>query len=88
METIKQKTTNRSMDLLTAVEQIVEKAKGSWLSPEFYRKANRYIKHVAENMELSREQAVMMALFINNIHDTRIHLRELGEFLGCNTLII
>ena len=58
MEITKQKTTNRSMDLLTAVEQIVEKAKGSGLSPEFYRKANRYIKHVAEKMELSREQAV------------------------------
>ena len=32
METSKQKTTNRSMDLLTAVEQIVEKANGSGLS--------------------------------------------------------
>ena len=85
MEITKQKTTNRSMDLLTAVEQIVEKAKGSGLSPEFYRKANRYIKHVAEKMELSREQAVIMALFIDNSHNTCIHLRELGEFLGCST---
>ena len=75
MEITKQKTTNRSMDLLTAVEQIVEKAKGSGLSPEFYRKANRYIKHVAEKMELSREQAVIMALFIDNSHNTCIHLR-------------
>lgn len=54
METSKQKTTNRSMDLLTAVEQIVEKAKGSGLSPEFYRKANRYIKYVAENFPENR----------------------------------
>ena len=88
MEITKQKTTNRSIDQLTAVEQIVEKAKGSGLSPEFYRKANRYIKYVAKKMELSREQAVMMALFINNSHDTRIYLRELGEFFGCSTLII
>ena len=29
----------KQMDLLTAIEQIVEKAKDSKLSPEFYRKA-------------------------------------------------
>lgn len=82
MEITKQNTTNRSLDLLIAVEQIVEKANGSGLCPEFYRKANRHIKYVAEKMELSREQAIMMALFINNSHDTRIHLRGLEEFLG------
>ena len=33
--------TRKQMDLLTAVEQIVEKAKGTGLSSEFYRKADR-----------------------------------------------
>ena len=36
------------MDLLIAIEQIVEKAKDSKLSPEFYRKASKYIKYVSE----------------------------------------
>ena len=36
----------KKMDLLTAIEQIVEKAKDSQLSKEFYRKANKYIKYV------------------------------------------
>ena len=45
------------MDLLTAVEQIVEKAQGSGLSSEFYRKAARPIKYVAEKMDLTREQS-------------------------------
>lgn len=40
--------TRRQMDLLTAVEQIVEKAQGSGLSSEFYRKAAIPIKYVAE----------------------------------------
>ena len=31
----------KQMDLLTAIEQIVEKAKDSKLSPEFYRKRPR-----------------------------------------------
>ena len=33
----------KKMDLLSAIEQIVEKAKDSGLSSEFYRKADKYI---------------------------------------------
>ena len=36
----------KKLDLLTAVEQIVEKAKGTGLSSDFYRKADKYIKYV------------------------------------------
>ena len=77
--------TKQKMDLLTAVEHIVDKAKGTGLSPEFYRKAARYIKYVADKMELTREQAVMMALFIDNSDDTRITMRDMGRFLECRT---
>ena len=77
--------TKQKMDLLTAIEQIVEKAKGSGLSPEFYRAAARYIKYVAEKMELSKEQTVMMALFIDNSDDTSITMRDMGQFLECRT---
>ena len=49
--------TRKKMDLLTAVEQIVEKAKGSGLNSEFYRKADKYIKFVAEKLELTRKSA-------------------------------
>lgn len=44
------------MDLLTAIEQIVEKAKDSQLSEEFYRKANKYIKYVSDKQDLTKEQ--------------------------------
>ena len=77
--------TKQKMDLLTAVEKIVDKAKGSGLSPEFYQKANRYIKYVSERLDLTREQAVMMALFIDNSDDTSITLGQLGQFLECRT---
>ena len=73
--------TKQKMDLLTAVEHIVEKAELSGLSPEFYRKAARYIKYVADKMELTREQAVMMALFIDNSDATSISMREIGRYL-------
>ena len=41
----------KKMDLLTVMEQIVEKAKGSKLGAEFYREANIYIGYVAERLE-------------------------------------
>ena len=77
--------TTRKMDLLTAVEQIVDKAKNSGLSSEFYRKADRYIKYVSERLDLTKEQSVMMALFIDNSDDERIQISDFGKFLECRT---
>lgn len=77
--------TKRKLDLLMAVEQIVEKAKGSGLSSEFYRKADRYIKYISKKLELTKEQSVMMALFIDNSSDSRITMSDFGNFLECRT---
>ena len=68
----------KQMDLLTAIEQIVEKAKDSKLSPEFYRKASRYIKYVSDKLDLTKEQSVMLALFINRSDDSSIRISELS----------
>ena len=78
----------KQMDLLTAIEQIVEKAKDSKLSPEFYRKASRYIKYVSDKLDLTKEQSVMMALFINRSDDSSIRISELSEDVKCSTIHI
>ena len=75
--------TRKKMDLLMAVEQIVEKAKDSGLSSEFYRKADRYIKYLSEVMDLTKEQSVMLALFIDNSDDTSISISDIGRYLDC-----
>ena len=77
--------TTKKMDLLTAVEQIVDKAKGSGLSKEFYRKANRYIKYVSDKLEITKEQSVMMALFIDNSDNTSIRLSDFSKYVECRT---
>lgn len=77
--------TKQKMDLLTAVEKIVEKAKGTGLSSEFYQKAYRYIKYMSEKMELTKEQSVMMALFIDHSDDSSITIRDLSNYLECRT---
>ena len=66
----------KKMDLLMAIEQIVEKAKDSQLSKEFYRKADKYIKYVSDKLDLTKEQSVMMALFINRSDDSSIRISE------------
>ena len=77
--------TTKKLDLLTAVEQILEKAKDTGLSQEFYHEADKYIKYVAKKLDLTKEQSVMMALFIDNSDDESICISDFGKFLGCRT---
>ena len=76
------------MDLLTAVELIVELAKDSQLNKEFYKKANKYIKYMSTKLELTKEQSVMMALFINHSDDNRILIRDISKDMDCSTIRI
>ena len=78
----------KQMDLLTAIEQIVEKARDSKLCPEFYRKASRYIKYVSDKLDLTKEQSVMLALFMNRSDDSSIRISELSEDVKCSTIHI
>ena len=73
------------MDLLMAVEKIVELAKDSQLSKDFYRKADKYIKYVSAKLDLTKEQSVMMALFINRSDDSSIRISEISEDVKCTT---
>jgi len=81
METKKRKT----MDLLTAVEKVVELAKGSHLDTEFFKKAAQPLKHLSEKLELTKEQSVMMALFIDHSSDTSIRISDFNNHLECST---
>lgn len=83
MET--KKRTTKKLDLLTAVEKIVELSKGSHLDAEFFKKAARPIKYLAERLELTKEQCVMLALFIDNSNDTSIKISDFARYLECST---
>ena len=78
----------KKMDLLTAIEQIVEKARDSQLSKEFFRKADKYIKYVSAKLDLTKEQSVMLALFINLSDDDSIRLYQLSNYVKCPTVRI
>ncbi len=71
--------------MLTAIENIVDLSKDSQLLPEFYRKASRYIKHISMRLELTKEQSVMLALFIDQSDDCNIYASDIVKATGCRT---
>lgn len=77
METKKSK--KKGMDLLTAVEQVVEFSKGSHLNEEFFKKAAKPLKFISKKMELTKEQSVMMSLFIDNSNDSSITVSDFAR---------
>ena len=83
METKKRMT--RKLDLLTAVEQVVELSKGSHLDAEFYKKAAHPLRYLSEKLELTKEQSVMISLFVDNCNDTSIRINDFSRHLECST---
>ena len=83
-----EKKENETTDLLMAFEQIVEMAEDSQLSDEFYRKADKYIKYVLAKLDLTKEQSVMLALFVNRSYEECIQIEELSKYVKCSTVRI
>ena len=77
--------TSGKMDLLLAVEKVIEKAKGSNLDGDFYKKVAKPIKYLSEKLDLTKEQSLLMALFIDNSSDNRISIKDLAKHLDCST---
>ena len=69
--------------LLYAFEKIVDLARGSQLSNDFYCEAALYITLLSEKLNLTKNQIVMMALFLNWHDDSTIRLSEIGEYVNC-----
>lgn len=78
----------KDMNLLEAMEHIVALAKGSELDDEFYNKADEYICFVADKLQLSKLQSVMLALFVDKSDSRNIHASDIAEFLQCTTIQI
>lgn len=78
----------KEMNLLEAMEHIVALAKGSGLSDEFYNKAKEDICFIAEKLQLSKQQSVMLSLFIDKSDSRNILASDIAEFLQCTTIQI
>lgn len=76
----------KDMNLLEAMEYIVALAKGSELSDEFYNKADEYVCFIADKLQLSKEQSVMLSLFIDKSDNRSILASDYcGDFTDRGT---
>lgn len=73
------------MDLLHAVDQIVEITKDSHMDTALYKKAAVAIKYMSEKLDLTREQCVMMSLFMDHSNSYEISLSDFASHLDCTT---
>ena len=78
----------KRLNLLTAIEQIVELSEGSNLSEEFYVKARRYVRYVAKKLSLTPVQAVLFSLFVDKSDDSCIRISDFATHLRCRTVRI
>lgn len=79
---------SKRLNLLTAIEQIVELSEGSNLSEEFYVKARRYVRYVAKKLSLTPVQAVLFSLFVDKSDDSCIRISDFATHLRCRTVRI
>ena len=78
----------KALTLLSAMEEIVERAEGSKLGDEFFKEAKRPIAFVGKRLGLTSAQSVLLALFMNRCQDSRILLSELAGDVKCRTIRI
>ncbi len=76
-------TTIKKLNLLTAVEHIVDLVGDLKLSSEFYSQADSYIKYISKKLDITNDQSLLLALFIDRYDDERITISDLAESVGC-----
>lgn len=75
----------RVKNILEAFEYIVDLAKDSNLTSDFYHKASTYIRYASRKLKLSPLQTVLLALFVDRSEDNSIRLSEIASYIGCRT---
>ena len=75
----------RVKNVLEAFEHIVELAKDSNLSTDYFEKASTYIKYASRKLALSPMQTVLLALFVDRSEDYSIRISEIASYIGCRT---
>lgn len=76
----------KDMNLLKAMEHIVALAKGAGLSDEFYNKADEYICFIADKLQLSKQQSVILSIFVDNSDSRNIFTSDIADFLEFTTI--
>lgn len=76
----------RRLDLLNAIEQIVEMSSDNGLTDELFAEAKRYISYVSRRMKLTAVQAVLFSLFVDRCEDRDIRMNDISKAIKCRTV--
>lgn len=85
MESESKKQGRKKMDILSALDKIVDAARNSELSGEFYKSCSKQIKYVCGKLDITKEQCVLLSIFIERSWDDKITMGELADYVGCRT---
>lgn len=78
------KKSSKKMDLLSAVEKVVDLLKESHLDANFYKKAAKPLKYISEKQNISIGASIMMSLFIDNSSDNSITISDFAKHIDCS----
>lgn len=76
------------LTMLTACEAIVQIMEGSGLSKTALKKAQPYLKYVADLQQISEMQALFLALVLNESLKDYTFIGDLSELLDCRNITI
>jgi len=75
------------MTMLSAINSIVTLAEDSQLSDSFYSDADRFICYLSERQNITRIQAVLLAIIVDSsAADNNTDFSDVAGYLGCNNV--
>lgn len=77
-----------SRTILSSMEDIVVKAKDKGLEEEFYAEAAESLSYISETLGMSRDEAMMLALFFEQSSASRIWISNIAEMIHTSNIRI
>ena len=72
--------------VLSSMEDIINQAKKYSLEPEFYEKAAASLKYISKTLNLSNEEAMLLAFFFENSSRNRIWVSNIADMINVSNI--
>lgn len=86
MSKASRKAKNQPQNLFFTIENIVALAEDSGFNKEFFKAAKEPIEELMKHLGLSLRQVVLLSLFIDQYHRSRITLESIASHVGCRPI--
>ena len=74
--------------LVDAIKVIIDLSENTELCGDFFIEAEEALNYVAQRLDINNNQALMLALVINNFADQRIDMNDFGRHLRCTPIAL